>query len=198
MKTSSFTSDLEKEKQLASFLDEQYRKNLKHYSFLRENNLTKQHQGIDLVFRNKLTGETFFIDEKAQLDYINESLPTFAFELSYEKRGVRKQGWLFDSHKKTQFYALVTSIYSDAPGVFTLAKITLVNRKLLIENLQDRGVLEHEIGLPEKHGKSTVAQLNPKNEGYLFFSKNNKVERPLNLVLRLDFLLGMGVAKQLV
>jgi hypothetical protein len=198
LKTSSFTSDLEKEKRLGVFLDQLYRKSLKHYFFVRETNLSEQHRGVDLVLKHKKTGRVFFVDEKAQLDYMNESLPTFAFELSYQKEGIRKRGWLFDSNKKTQFYSLITGIYSDAPALFTSATITLVNRELLVAHLHNFGVLDEEIHLPKNHGKHILSPLNPKKEGYLFFSKKNKVEQPLNLILRLDFLISIGVAKRLV
>jgi hypothetical protein len=198
LSTSSFTSDLEKEKRLSVFLDQLYLNNLKNYSFVRETHLFQQHRGVDLVFKNKRSGEVFTIDEKAQLDYVNDDLPTFAFELSYQKGGIRKEGWLFDSRKKTQFYSLITGIYSDVPGIFTSAKITLVNRNLLIGGLNERGLFHKDISMPETHGKHELPQLDPKKEGYLFLSKKNKAEQPLNLILRLDFLNAMGAAKRLV
>jgi len=198
LKKSAFQSDLEKEKRLAPFLDELYTKHLKYYSFRREANIVKQREGIDLVFTHKGTKETYFVDEKAQLDYLNEDLPTFAFELLYQKREILRKGWLFDTRKKTQFYALVTGIYSDAPNTYTSAKITMVNRQLLLHRLVQLGVSEQKVALPNNHGKQVLPQLNPDEEGYLFLSKKNKAEQPLNLVLRLDFLFMMGVAKRLV
>ncbi|MEC8832937.1 MAG: hypothetical protein VX772_11300 [Bacteroidota bacterium] len=110
---SKFKADLSKEKKLTPLLDLYYQKYLKHYTFERISHLNQQLQGIDLILKDKQSEKQFYVDEKAQLDYINESLPTFAFELFYHKNGNQKQGWLFDSSKKTHFYALVTSIYSD-------------------------------------------------------------------------------------
>ena len=130
----TFHEDLRKEKRLASFLDEQYHKHLKNYRFAREKTLSKQHRGIDVVFTHRITHKSFLIDEKAQLDYLNEDLPTFAFELSYLKNRERKKGWLFDTYKKTQFYALITAIYTDVPNCFTSCKVTLVNRNLLLKH----------------------------------------------------------------
>lgn len=60
-------------------------------------------QGIDLILKDKHLEKQFLVDEKAQLDYVNESLPTFAFELFYQKNGIQKQGWLFDASKKQSF-----------------------------------------------------------------------------------------------
>ena len=200
---SKFKADLSKEKQLIPLLDSYYQKHLKQYCFERISNLKKQLQGIDLILKNSISGKRFFVDEKAQLDYVNESLPTFAFELFYQKEGIQKQGWLFDASKKTQFYALITSIYSDEDNVFTSCNITFVNREKLIQHLDGVGLsqkgLEQIISKKQnKHGKLTLEQLNPKSEGYLFFSTKNKAEKPINLILKLDYLERIGVTKKLV
>ena len=196
---SSFKSDLEKERRLQDLLDSCYTKHLRQYRFERIRDLDRQFQGIDVVFRRKSDGAEFLIDEKAQLDYINDDLPTFAFELSYLKNGKVKEGWLFDATKKTDFYALATAIYSDEPALYTSCKITLVNRTKLIAFLKsrklDRESLRNRL---LAHGKITIDELNPKIEGYLYFSKKKKVEKPLNLILKLDFLIQSGVAKRLI
>ena len=185
---SNFKADLSKELRLSSLLDTYYQKQL---------------QGLDLILKDKQSGDFFFVDEKAQLDYINESLPTFAFELFYSKNGVQKQGWLFDVSKKTHFYALVTSIYSDESDVFTSCNITFVNREKLILRLHELGLNQsflEELALDQKevHGKLVLERLDPKKEGYLYFSSTNKVEKPVNLILRLEFLNRIGVAKRLI
>ncbi len=200
---SKFKADLSKEKKLTPLLDSYYQEHLKHYSFERVSNLKKQLQGIDLILKDKRSDKQYFVDEKAQLDYINESLPTFAFELFYQKNGVQRQGWLFDASKKTHFYALVTSIYSDEEDVFTSCNITIVNREKLISYLHGLGLnreqLERAISKNnDRHGKLVLDELNHKTEGYLFFSRKNKVEKPINLILKLDHLVWLGVAKRLV
>lgn len=200
---SNFKADLSKEQRLTPLLDTYYQKHLKNYEFERVLNLKKQRQGIDLILKDNRSGNTYFVDEKAQLDYINESLPTFAFELFYTKNGVQKQGWLFDVSKKTHFYALVTNIYSDETDVFTSCNITFVNREKLILRLHEMGLNQHfleQLALDQQHvhGKLLLESLDPKNDGYLFFSKKNKVEKPVNLILKLDFLNRIGVAKRLV
>jgi len=200
---SAFKSDLEKEQQLSVLLDNYYQKHLKTYDFERVSNLEEQLAGIDLVFTHKSSGERFYIDEKAQLDYINEELPTFAFELSYYKNSELRKGWLFDSNKKTYFYSLITAIYSDEPGKFTSCKITFVNRKKLVQLLESRNISEKVLTTqivenPEKQGKVQMNELHHRKEGYLYFSRKNKVEKPANLILKLDFLVQNGVAKRLI
>ena len=189
---SNFKSDLEKEKKLTHLLDSYYQSKLKHYFFKRVSDLKQQHEGVDLIFKHNEKDVSFYIDEKAQLDYINENLPTFAFELSYLKNGVEKKGWLFDEKKKTDFYSLITAIYSDEPHSYTSCKITLVNRKKLIGFLQKKGISSETISkaiikMSKTHGKHKLDGLDDRKEGYLFFSKQNKNEQPINLILRLEF-----------
>ncbi|WP_190810381.1 hypothetical protein [Flagellimonas sp. S3867] len=200
---SNFKADLAKEKRLTTLLDSYYQKHLKFYAFERVHNLKQQLKGIDLVLRHKIAQQTFFVDEKAQLDYVNESLPTFAFELLYQKKGVEKPGWLFDEHKQTHFYALVTSIFSDEEGAYTSCNITFVNRRKLVAFLKRRGLnllfFQNIISLNKGlHGKLVLENLDPKTEGYLFFSKRNKAESPVNLILKLDFLVKIGVGRRFV
>ncbi len=200
---SNFTSDLRKEKQLSHLLDVYYERSLVYYDTCRVYDMKSQMIGIDLLFTHKQTRDIFNIDEKAQLDYINEDLPTFAFELGYYKEDSYKEGWLFDKHKKTDFYSLATAIYEDEPNKFTSCKITLVNRKMLLAFLSKKAITKKVLtdycdAYIEHHGKLKIRELNSRNEGYLYFSKNNKTEKPINLILKLDFLITQGIAKRLV
>lgn len=200
---SNFKTDLQKEQNLAVLLDAYYRKYLKHYHFKRISNLKQQLQGIDLILTHKVSKKEFLIDEKAQLDYLNNDLPTFAFELQYQKKGAIKQGWLFDTHKKTYFYALATAIYSDEPNIYASCKITWVNRKKLISFLENRAITENSLkyfvkNAIEKQGKVILEGLDAKTEGYLYYSTQNKAEKPINLILKLGFLVENGLAKRLV
>jgi hypothetical protein len=103
---SNFKTDLQKEQNLAVLLDAYYGKYLKHYHFKRISNLKQQLQGIDLILTHKVSKKEFLIYEKAQLDYLNNDLPTFAFELQYHKKGAIKKVWIFDTHKKQIFTSL--------------------------------------------------------------------------------------------
>ncbi len=200
---SNFKADLAKEKRLATLLDSYYEKHLRFYHFERVHSLKRQLKGIDLVLKHKTSSQSFYVDEKAQLDYVNESLPTFAFELCYKINGVEKTGWFFDENKRTHFYALITSIFSDEEGIYTSCNITIVNRQKLISYLAERGLTESFlrktiIRNKDHHGKLILENLNPKTEGYLFFSTKNKAETPVNLILKLEFLCRVGVGKKFI
>tara|TARA_E500000318_G_C3552484_1_gene209536 strand:- start:1588 stop:1719 length:132 start_codon:yes stop_codon:yes gene_type:complete len=43
-----------------------------------------------------------------------------------------------------------------------------------------------------------MKELDSKYEGYLFFSTKNKAEKPINLILKLEYLERIGIAKRLV
>ena len=148
---SNFKQDLAKEQWLYPLLDTYYG-HLKHYDFKRVHDITEQRAGIDLILTDRRTKKTYFVDEKAQLDYLNEDLPTFAFEIQYSKDGTLRPGWLFDSNKKTQFYALATSIYADEVGKLTSCRLTFVNRHKLLELLEKTGHTSSPI-TQKSHGR---------------------------------------------
>lgn len=200
----SFQSDLAQEAILSKYLDRIYAD--KGLQCERVHDVEQQHRGIDLNIR---VGSTvYFIDEKAQLHYINADLPTFTFELSYMKDGILKEGWLFDTGKKTDYYFLVTAIYLKSavsvlksPEDISSLKITSVHRAKLIMHLATIG-LEQErllhydasIRNSRQYGKNKISELHPTKEGLIFFTQH-LLEKPLNLQLRLQYLLDVGVAK---
>ena len=78
----------------------------------------------------------------------------------------------------------------------------MVNRKKLITHLEKRNVTQQYLldcyaSSKNQHGKLVLDKLDDKSEGYLFHSKSNKAETPLNLILKLDWLIREGIAKRL-
>lgn len=200
-----FKSDLNQEQILNNYLDEVYKS--KQLKFTRVTNLKKQRLGIDLVIHHN--DVDYYIDEKAQLHYLNQDLPTFTFELSYRNKTNKiKEGWLFDPLKSTHFYFLVTGIILKnnqskllAPNDIKSLKITSVNRKKLIEHLQQKGLSRHkldqydcDIRHTQSFGKNFIPELNHKSAGLIYYS-NHLTEQPLNLQLRLEYLINCKVAK---
>jgi len=57
--------------------------------------------------------------------------------------------------------------------------------------------LEKNIRNNNINGKIPIPELAEKKEGVFYFSKNNKKEQPINVVLKLSFLLQQGVGKVL-
>lgn len=208
MMKSNFYEDLSKEELLGTYLDDFYPKIFKDSPFKVERiwNNRMQHQGIDLLLRNDT--KCFYVDEKAQLDYLNTSLPTFAFEISYLKRQHWRVGWLVDATKVTQLYFLITNICllekDDLSAGLSNVKIIGIYRSKLLALLKSRGVTQQRVISIEKSirnnnigGRVPIPELDKRKEGVFYFSKTNKKEQPINLVLKLSFLLEHGVGKVL-
>ncbi|MFR1818522.1 MAG: hypothetical protein ACLSXN_02355 [Veillonella parvula] len=114
---SNFKNDFNAEKVINEFLRKYFYKkfvdnNIIHrFYHITDSNL--QHEGVDTIIVT-LTGIEICIDEKAALDYAKkdlgeDSLPTFAFEISYLNRsGILTEGWLTNpKYSKTDDYRLV-------------------------------------------------------------------------------------------
>ena len=196
---SKFRLDLSKEKKLGRFLDTIYlqKYNDSNRSFKRIHGIEDQMLGLDLIIT--IDGKDYLIDEKAQLDYLNKSLPTFAFEISFLKNRKVKIGWFLDNQKKTDVYFLITNIQTlendQLKQEFKDCFITAVHRGNLQKLLLDKGLDENKIfeytssiRNSQKHGKHPIKELDSKREGFFYFSYDNKNEKPINLVLYLKFL----------
>lgn len=198
---STFDQDLNKEHLLGQFLDEIYKQ--LNYDFERIDNLDLQNRGVDLVLVH--SGKEYYIDEKAQLDYLDHSLPTFTFELSYLKNGKWRKGWLFDDKKVTDHYFLITNISLNTQNIedgFKDCSITSVNAKKLRKHLENIGLgwdilsaLDGQIRESNQKQNIPLRHLKEK-EGCLYYSVQ-KDEKPLNLKLYLKWLIKIGVAKKI-
>ncbi len=199
-----FLFDLNREQQLGDFLDKVYLHcfDSSRFHLQRAKDLTRQHQGTDLVIVDRLRNCRYHIDEKAQLDYINKTLPTFAFELSYLKSGVHKKGWLLAPNKKTDCYFLITSIQQDKSGQIMGCRVVSVHCKKLWALLNSKGLsgsvlMAHEQRLRKAgiDGKIVIPELDAGREGYLYYTRKRKIESPINLVIRINYLMDELVGK---
>lgn len=200
-----FKSDLAQESILSKYLDGLYKE--KGIDFCRIFDLEKQLKGIDIIIQYKTT--EYFIDEKAQLHYLNSDLPTFTFELSYLKNEDVKEGWLFDKNKLTEYYFLVTAIFLKEDKTELLhsddiakVKITSVNRDKLIQHLHSVGLsnkklllYDSELRSEKSFGKNNIKELDPNTEGLIYFTEHLP-EKPINLQLRLQYLIEHSIAKK--
>jgi len=203
---SNFDNDLTKESLLGKFLDEIYLKKFPGFDIVRIADSEAQHRGIDVIISK--AGKDYKIDEKAQLDYLESDLPTFAFEITYLKNGIQKPGWLHDVRKETDFYFTVTAIccnvYNVPESGFKSCKVFSIHRKKLLELLSKKGLdyeriseINQKIRSGNSEDRIEIEELDAKSEGYFFYSKKGKAEQPINIVFKLDFLLQSGVAKRI-
>lgn len=203
---SKFQTDLNQERILSDYLDRIYKS--KNLSFERNHDLNMQHRGVDVIFN--INSKEYLIDEKAQLHYLNQDLPTFTFELSYlNKEGNINQGWLFDDQKFTQYYFLITGIIlldnkeslTDSNNIGAL-KITSVNRQKMMAHLETIGLsksklIAYDLDLRtnKTYGKNPIPEFKIQKNGCLYFTEHLS-EQPINLQLRLNYLIENRIAKK--
>lgn len=153
-----------------------------------------QKQGIDMVLKDK-NEKLYFIDEKSQTTYLNNPLPTFAFEISYEFKGEKRKGWLVDSNKETSHYILVypasdsIDSYKDLNNVedIDFAEVLLINKNRLMTELYNLGIDENL--LIESAGNIEIENKNVPIKGiskdFVGLYKSGKLaEKPVNLVVK--------------
>ncbi len=178
---SKFYEDLSKEELLGTYLDTFYPQIFKDSPFKVERiwDANRQHKGVDLLLRSD--NQCFYVDEKAQLDYLNVSLPTFAFEISYLKRGYWRVGWLVDATKICLLYFLITNIClqekDDLSAGLSKVKIIGIYRAKLLALLKSRGLNQQRVITLEKNirnnnmgGKISIPELDERREGVFYFS----------------------------
>jgi len=200
----SFQKDLNIESKFARYLDTLYPyiKGLdKKFTFYRKDDLESQYAGIDLLLIDKKSGKEHYIDEKAQLHYLNKSLATFTFELSYLKNDIWKEGWFYDEKKLTQTYFLFTSIQTDRDNNFKSCRFISINRKLLQTFLKENNLTKNRIFEYEKMFRADIKRYNGEqvipeiDRRFVTFhcSFSNLREQPINLKINLNALLEHGL-----
>ncbi len=194
---SNFQEDLSKETILAKFLEEKYKNEL-GWSITRILDKEVQKAGVDFILHQD--GLDKRIDEKAQLSYINSTLPTFALEIDYFINGNKKRGWLFDDNKWTDSYAFVFSILvNNTAGSLKEVKdivsceVVLVNRLKLLNELANRGLTLKtciEASAKLRLGADFKEQHNL--SGFNFHFSKQLSEQPVNLIVSKRFLEEIG------
>lgn len=215
---SNFNHDLNQEQILGKYLDRAYSSQERLGVLKRVSTPDYQNAGVDLIYSDEDNNFSYHIDEKAQLTYLNKSLPTFAFELSYILGGVQKKGWLFDSKKTTYYYFLITGIYLKdgitklsheddiAECTFTKvhrgnllellanSKITNPNSNQLLQDFEGKELTESvcdEISdkLRDSEKESNNTKSIQLNKYMKIFYTGFLAEKPINLVINLNYIL---------
>src|SRR5699024_4877331 len=86
----------------------------------------EKHKGIDALYQMS-SGESWIVDEKAQLNYLNRPLETFAFEIIYKRqnnKNILTQGWFINDDLKTTHYLLV---YPHSDQVKSITTLKIIN-----------------------------------------------------------------------
>jgi hypothetical protein len=193
---SFFSHDIQQEQILGRFLDDVYLGLGMHFERIADKDL--QNKGVDIVVTKD--GHRFLADEKAQLDYIGVSMPTFAFEIGGFKEEEHRIGWLFDAKKLTTHYILVTDIFlkegTELLSTEDIASVRLLwlNRARLLEFLAAAGFdrARCETAEQDAREKRLTGKIPTGQRGLYFFLSDHKAEAPFNLIIGRDHLLKIG------
>jgi len=157
-----------------------------------------QSQGIDIVLKDKCE-EIYFVDEKSQTTYLNKPLPTFAFEISYEKDGKPRRGWLVDDSKVTSHYILVyprsetISSYKELKNWrdIDFAEILFINKDRLMTELYNLGInkellLESADNIEIENKNVPIKGISKEFVG--LYKSGKLAEKPVNIVVKRSIL----------
>lgn len=170
-----------------------------------------QKEGVDvsLQFMNKSREITLLIDEKSQLSYVNDPVPSFILELQFLKRKSTEvaDGWFVRDDLKTEYYEFMW-IHADPTGAwltrkqpenvkeedFRLVYLMRVEKKALRKYLEGAGLGIKELVEQANEIRRSKAE-DPdgpieNNPGFpLHYSYTDYLpEKPINLVVPISFL----------
>ena len=96
------------EKAVGEYLDAHFYCKPPFDSFKRISNDKLQRKGMDvLVSSAPLQITDGVVDEKCTAHYVNQNIPTFAFEISSYQENVWREGWLFNEDSLSEYYLLL-------------------------------------------------------------------------------------------
>lgn len=202
--------DMRAEKELARFLDEHlYRELLKEERFVSFERVTDraiQKQGVDVI--GKTEDAIAYIDEKAQLHYINQGLPTFAFELEFLWQGKAMEGWFLNDLLRTTHYLLLwpnaieTELSLITSDDFTTVEGMMISKAKLRNHLDDIGLTDallHEItALLHQQGISGPRTTAYNGIKFYMSSSTTYSENPINIVISKKILAPLADAHYLI
>ena len=187
--------DMQAESELARFLDVCFYSRLidsgELSSAQRITDIEMQREGIDVIA--KKNGWQALIDEKAQLYYINNVLPTFAFELGFLLDGHETIGWFLNEELHTDRYFLLwpNATTSDLEHLtakdFTLVYGLMIKKKSIQQYLQNLGLSKEHLlkRLHQLRADGDIGKHPSGNSGVYFYvsDPSQYSESPINLVI---------------
>jgi len=185
------------EKELALFMDkflyERFPTGSAFSSIRRVQDEQEQKSGVDVEFIGT-DYRGYCVDEKAQLHYLNQNLPTFAFELLSYQNGYDTVGWLCNSKLKTDFFMLIwpSATTDDYEGItwdqFTKADCLLIQKSKILKMLASKGLTvermlsaARDIRSSGRKGKIPI----PGIKGIYYFASYPREyqEAPINIII---------------
>lgn len=196
---STYYQDLSKEDIIGKYLDASVYPLIEvklRVKFERIHDKKQQHGGIDVIA--VYSGGRLRIDEKSQLDYINNPIPTCAFEIAYVKNDELREGWLYDKNKLTDRYFYITHIRSRrddntirVPEDVLGCKVLSIDRATFISALENKGI-DKQLCKVLSAGHPGPGRIDiPSFPDIYLYRSGQKAEGPLNLVIKRNTIVKM-------
>ena len=146
-----------------------------------------------------------YVDEKAQLYYINDTLPTFAFEIDSYQKGVLVDGWLLNDNLLTTHYNLIypnarhTDLNCITKDDFTRVDIVCIPKSSLRVWLEQQGMTREYLKDVSRRARGNGSQdkyreASPCTDAWFIKSASFQYsETPLNLVIRKKVLVSLAM-----
>jgi hypothetical protein len=150
----------------------------------------RQLNGVDVVLHWPAANPTMTlkVDEKAATHYVNENLPTFAFEIDWLAEGGEKRcGWLLAEGSETECYCLVWLWARPAKpltveGIFRV-HVCIVRRDAVLDLLKRHGLTSDRLRQKAWDARASVEGWREGPEGIRFSLSDHLDERPVNVVV---------------
>lgn len=206
------TEDLAAEHQLAIYMDKYLYANFPTKSLFskikRIHDKSEQLLGVDVEFTGT-DGKVYCVDEKAQLYYLNQNLPTFAFELLFDRGHHETIGWLCNPSLKTDFYMLIWPFATQdtCNGItwdkFTKLDCILIQKHKLIKMLAQNGLtidqLQKDAMNIRASGQTGRIPI-PGIKGMYYYASDpyRYKEAPINIVISKSILIRLAQRRYIV
>ena len=157
-----------------------------------------QRRGVDVIF-----GGTN-IDEKVKVKngFLNKILEYPSFELSFVNRTLRRQnGWFVDRNNITDYYAFI-AVFTDATDEYSISdgnidhlNVLFVKKTTLMRHVLDSGI---DLADDIKRLSCDMGEEKIYHSGTGIHTKISTQfsEKPINMVVRRDILLGLGDTRE--
>lgn len=201
--------DMYVEREIAKFLDKHlYQSQDIITQYKRTDDIDSQLKGSDIIM--SIPSKHIInaiVDEKAQTQYINKPLPTFALELSFiSANNEIIKGWLIDKNKETEYYLFqwihkCDSTWNIKSEDIKELEYALVSRSKILEYLASNGysiemLNKKDTEIREKNQFGPYDKL--PNKDFWFFHSTNLVESPINIVIRKKVLMEIATIHGLI
>jgi hypothetical protein len=185
--------DMRAEQELAKYLDSQLYPFVlgNGVSYNRNHDLERQYRGSDIEFT--VDGKLVVMDEKGQLNYINNNKHSYILEIGYYDAGNNwHDGWLIDRNMINHGYILVfpnaktTDLDTIVSSDFRETTCLFVDKTKILNYLDSIGLSIDRlknISLDVKNSGNVGYIEYPDSKDVFFYVSNGLNEKPLNIVV---------------